>query len=341
MAKQKKKLTLLQRQNRTGYLFLSLWLIGFLLLVGYPFFYTIFSSFQTVTKTVIGWRFDFVGMDNFFSAFFRNTSFTPLLFEFIVLEITYVPTILVLSFILAVLLNQQLKFRDMFRVIYFFPVIVLSGPVINQLVSSNTTQLGNVDQVFVYQIIQSYSPWLADILFDLFNNFTLVLWFTGVPIVLFINGLQKINPQLYEAASLDGASSWQMLWKITIPLIKPTALITSIFIIVQLATYSINPVYQFVLTAITSNFSAGLGFASTVSLIFSVMVFIFVGVAFLLFKDQQKEYRYVDVIKEQNKRRLNQLEQHRRDKLGFIGRLKEDWNELTKMLLNKEKSHRD
>ncbi len=333
--RERKPLTLKQRHNRVGYIFLSVWLVGFLIFVAFPVIFTIFLSFNNVLRNVYGYAYTFVGFTNYFVALFQNTTFMPLLIQFFVMELTYVPAILVLSFILAMLLNQNIKFRGLFRTIYFFPVIVLSGPVIDQLVSSNGTDVADITNNFIISMVMNYSPQLAAGILALFSNFSLVLWFTGIPIILFLNGLQKINPQLYEAANLDGATSWQALWKITVPLMKSTALVSSIFVVVQLATYSINPVYGFVLGTLSSNFTSGLGFAAAVSMVFSLIVFIFVGFAFWILTDREKEYVYEDVLKQQAIKLEKMQKRHRRQQLTWKQRVASDFSNVTSLFKKK------
>ena len=118
-----------------------------------------------------------------------------------------------MSFILAMMLNTIQKGKAVFRTIYFLPVVVLSGPVMYQLMNLEPAVEGQVNQLyytFVIRMIYSYSEPLADAMVSLFDNLSIILWFTGIPIVLFINGLQKINPSLYEAAKIDSATSWQI-----------------------------------------------------------------------------------------------------------------------------------
>jgi ABC-type sugar transport system permease subunit len=276
------------RQNFQAYMFLLPWLIGFVLFTIVPFFYTIYLSFFVVTQTGLGYEREFIGLGNYIVALFENTEFVPALFEFILVEITYVPTIVILSFILGLLLNRELKFRAGFRTIFFLPVIVLSGSAMDQLVATGSTALSDFDNNIIFEMVHSYSPFLADIMLGLFTNFTMVLWFTGIPIILFINALQKINKSLFEAAKIDGATSWQILWKITIPIIKPTALVSAIFTIVQIGMYNINPVYG-IIRAKMYEIGGGLGLASALTWVYSFVVIIFVGVAFLLLGNKEKK----------------------------------------------------
>lgn len=306
MKNRKKRATVGRKNNLAAYLFLAPWLIGLLIFVVYPLVYTGILSLNQVVRDVTGWRSTFIGLSNFETAFFRNTVFNPLLLEFVMMELTYVPTILILSFILSMLLNTNIRFRSGFRLIYFFPVVVLSGPVMTQLMSTNSTQLIDVENIIIFRMIESYSRDLANVLANIFANFAMILWFTGIPIILFMNGLQKINTQLYEAAQIDGANSWQILWKITIPNIKSTALVVTVFTIVQIAIFEVNPIYAFIISTISENYSSGLGFAAAIVLVFSIIVLIFVGIAFAIFRDRDKVV-YEESVQEKQARNIAKL----------------------------------
>lgn len=273
-----------RRENILGYSFLSLWLIGFLVFTIGPLLYTLFLSFNEVKHDITGWTTTWIGMGNYIQALMTNLYFRPALIEFVLLEATYVPFIVIISFILAILLNQKIKFQSGFRLIYFLPVVVLSGPVMYNIMEFSGSDSGNVGSIFIYSIVYNFSPFFGNIISSLFTNFSMVLWFTGIPIVLFLNGLQKINKNLYEAAQIDGANSWQILWKITLPIVKPIALVVAIFTIVQIGIFPINPVGDMIQTSIY-NTVGGLGLASTFAWIYSFVIFIFIGIAFLLLRD--------------------------------------------------------
>ena len=206
------------------------------------------------------------------------------------MELTYIPSILIISLILAILLNSKIKFKGLFRLIYFFPVVILSGPVMSQLESSNTTAMLDVSKVLIFRMVNNLSPFLGDTIVSLFTNFTVILWLTGIPVVLFLNGLQRINSNLYEAAQIDGANAWQILWKISLPNLKSTALIVSIFIIIQVALFEMNPIYQFVVNdQITKNRLVRLGFASSVVVMYSLIIIIVIAIVLLIFREPNDE----------------------------------------------------
>ncbi len=286
----KRKKSFQRRQDKFGYIFMAPWIIGFIAFTLIPFVMTAYLSFTDVVQDIRGFNITFVGIKNYREAFLVNTEFTPALIAFLGMIIPYTLVIVIMAFILAMLLNSIVKGKSIFRTIYFLPVVVLSGPVMYQLMNLEPEIEGQVNQLyytFVIRMINSYSPMLADAMVSLFDNLSIILWFTGIPIVLFINGLQKINPSLYEAARIDSATSWQILWKITMPIIRPTALIVSIFTIVQLgAMDNINPVLT-IIKAMTANTAGGFGYAATLSWIYSLIILVIIGFTFLVFRERK------------------------------------------------------
>lgn len=278
-----------RQENILGYSFLAPWLVGFALFTVFPLIITIFLSFNDVQLTVEGWRTLWVGFENYTSALLRNTDFVPGLLRFVLTAVVYVSVILIISFILALSLNQKLPFRLGFRLIFFLPVIILSGSVMHQLMDSGSTRIiQDLSELLIFRIIANYSLFLSNALALLLENFVLILWFTGIPIVLFLNILQKINPSILEAARIDGASGWQILWKIIVPVLRPVALTAAIFTIVQIGLFPINPVYDIIRDA-SFNTSNGLGIASTFAWIYSLVLLAIIGVAFLLLKERSEK----------------------------------------------------
>ena len=94
-------------QNKQAYLFLLPWLIGFIVFTVGPFFLTIYLSFFSVEKTGLGWVTTFIGMENYIETLFRDPDFLPALIDFVILEFTYVPAVVIISFIIGILLNRE------------------------------------------------------------------------------------------------------------------------------------------------------------------------------------------------------------------------------------------
>ena len=286
-----------KRQNRLGYGFMLPWIIGFVIFTLVPFGATIVLSFCNVTTNVTGYNITFAGWSNYYTAFFRNTEFVPALGAFIAMVVPYTFVIIIVSFFLAYLLNKIQAGKGLMRTIYFLPVIIMSGPVMSQILdkADDAVQMAQgmssgYEGVFILEMIRSYSPQIARFMGDVFDQLTMILWFTGIPIVLFVSGLQRINISLYEAAKIDMANEWQILWKITIPMIKPTALVATIFTIAQLGTYDTSAIYSLIKTA-TGNTNGGFGIAAAYSWIYCIIVLIIIGLGCLVFKERQPRRR--------------------------------------------------
>ncbi|MBR6359650.1 MAG: sugar ABC transporter permease [Lachnospiraceae bacterium] len=292
----KKMKTWKQRQNRSGYAFMMPWIIGFAVFTAFPFAATIFLSFTNVSSTILGYEISWAGLSNYITAFFKNVEFLPALGGYLRMAVPYTFVIVVVSFIIAYVLEHIGKLRGFFRTIYFLPVIIMSGPVMKKLLDTKVSDMQllaghTYSDIFIIQMIASYSRAAAGLITDVFQQLSTILWFTGIPIVLFINGLQKINPSLYEAAKMDSANGWQILWKITLPIVRPTALIITVFTIVQLGMFDINPVYSLIVTYM-GNTSGGLGFAATYAWVYTLVVLLLMGVAFLIFRERKSKVKH-------------------------------------------------
>lgn len=282
-----------KKQNRLGYFFMGPWILGFAVFTLFPFLMTIWLSFCSVSSTIRGYEISFIGMDNYYTAFFRNTEFVPAILSFLGMVAPYTFIIIVVSFILAYLLNKVKTGRTVLRIIYFLPIIILSGPVMSQILDTADEAIalsqgtGAVYRtIWIFRVLYSYSPSFTLFLEEIFDRLSMILWFTGIPIVLFISTLQRINASLYEAARIDGANEWQILWKVTVPMAKPTALVASIFTIVQLGAYDTSEIYGLIKAA-TSNTASGLGYAATYAWLYGILVLLVIGAAFLIFRERK------------------------------------------------------
>ncbi|MCL2363473.1 MAG: sugar ABC transporter permease [Defluviitaleaceae bacterium] len=282
--KKKKASLISKRQWFIGYMFMLPWILGFFILTAWPFIQTVYLSFFSVNRTILGWEREFVALENYRYAFFESVTFVPYLLTFVWMQAIYAPVITVISFILALLLNMSIKARGFFRAIFFLPVVVMSGPVMYQLLDAGGLTSVEIHNFTLWMMVAQFSVTAADALLYLFSHYTMMLWFTGIPIILLINALQKIDSGIVEAARIDSATSWQILWKITIPIIRPIFLVSMILTIVQLAGYTLNPVLPMIQESIHATVS-GLGQASALAWIYSAVVLLIIGLAFLFLKE--------------------------------------------------------
>ncbi|HOJ94205.1 MAG TPA: sugar ABC transporter permease, partial [Fervidobacterium nodosum] len=129
------KIRLRTREAINGLLFISPWIVGFLIFTLIPLIRTFIFSLNDVKVTAEGVKTFFVGLKNYKDAFLTDVNFPQLVIDYFVQMVVYVPIIVSFAMIVALLLNINIKGRDIFRTIYFLPVVIASGPVFSKLMS--------------------------------------------------------------------------------------------------------------------------------------------------------------------------------------------------------------
>ena len=304
-------LSMEQKKALSGYMFISPLIIGLLGLVFYPFGRIVYMSFNNVIQYQTDFTFQYVGLENFRRILQIDIDFVLQVQDFIVRVILYTPVIITLAIIVAMLLNQNIRGKGIFRMIFFLPIIILNGALL-----SNMSDYGGMDitlSFFVIDIINTIVPEFAVSLFvELFGIIIEILWYTGVPILIFLAMLQKVDKSLYEAASIDGANSWSMFWKITLPIISPAITVSIIFIVVFLGNFDGNPINSLINTARTRA-DRREGYASAMALIYS---FVQIAVISLLLFISSKNIRDTLLGKNRKKKLIPKSQQIKVNKGG-------------------------
>lgn len=226
-----------KRKSRTGYIFLAPWMFATVLLLIYPIIFSLSLSFSEI-KNYVTYSLDFIGSENYREAFTVDDSFLPMLLSSITDMLLNTPMIMVFSLLVAVMLDRDIKAKGVFRLIFFLPVLLGTGYIMKQLLAQNVQNdsMELARGLLLPQSVQTYiGPKVTGYVTEFFNRITLVMWKSGVPIVLTLSGLQVISPSLYEASRIDGASEWEIFWKITLPMITPILLLDAVYIIISYA----------------------------------------------------------------------------------------------------------
>ncbi|MFA7075448.1 MAG: sugar ABC transporter permease [Candidatus Izemoplasmatales bacterium] len=282
----KKPLKRKTRETIVAWTFMSIWAVGFLAFTMIPIFTSLYYSLSDVILSGEGIIVTFNGFDNYAQVFSSAEGFNFLrsVLDFGIEILFKVPIITVFAIIIAVLLNQKIKGRGFFRAIYFLPVIIASGPVINQLINQGAATIPIVEELgFIQMINDTFSEGLARPIANIFSELIVILWFSGVQILLFIAALQKIDKATYEAAMIDGAGVWESFWKITIPSLTNMVLVSVVFTIINLATFSENEAIQHIKNNMFA-LETGFGFSSAIAWLYFVVLAVILGVFFLLFR---------------------------------------------------------
>lgn len=284
-----KQMSMKSKNTLTGLMFISPWILGFLIFTAVPLFYSLFLSFQQVKITTQGIQTKFVKFDNFEYAFTVDALFTQKLLSFLQELVLSVPIIIVFSLIIALLLNQPIKFRNFFRTIFFLPVIIASGPVINELIAQGVTSIPSIKEYAIFESMLSSEGFFSTVLLYLMDNLIIILWFSGVQFLIFLAALQKIDQQVYEAAKIDGASNWECFWKVTLPSIFPMIVVNTVYTIVMFSVFSLNPVIEHIQTNMFQ-IDTGFGYASALSWIYFLLIAaaLAISVGLLTFRGKKK-----------------------------------------------------
>lgn len=283
----KGKLTLKKRDALIGLGFMLPWVIGLLAFTMYPLIYSIWLSLCQVEFSPTGIVTSFVGFQWYKEAFVADAKFIEDMIATLKSIVFTTPMVLVAAIILALMLNRSLKGRAFFRVLYFFPVIIISGPVMSKLMANRATTIIQPEQYAIYTVLENLPGILSVPLCYIFDNIVTILWYSGVQMLIILAGLQKIGDPIYEAASIDGASSWQKFWKITLPHLRPMILVSAAYTIVDLAGMSTTPIHSLIMNNMM-NTEKPYSYSSALSWLYTVIVLIIIAIVFLILKERRK-----------------------------------------------------
>ncbi|MET3293202.1 UNVERIFIED_CONTAM: multiple sugar transport system permease protein [Brevibacillus sp. OAP136] len=261
----KKKRKWLDSEGRWGLLMVSPYLLNFIVFVlgtSLASIYFSFSDYDMLNPP------EWTGLANY-EKLFQDPLFYKALWNTVYFTLLYVPAKTFLALILAVALNQKLKGLKFFRIAHFLPVIS-SWTVIAYVADAIfNTRIGFANALLAKF---GFAPqdWLADERWVIPVLVLVAIWKSvGYMMVIFLAGLQGISSDMYEAASIDGASAWQKFWKITVPMISGTT-----FLVIILNTiYSFQNFEQiFVMTGASSE-AASTGGTKNASLVLMLFMY--------------------------------------------------------------------
>lgn len=191
----------------------------------YPMVQALILSFQSGTGTNL----EFVGLDNYKRLLTDSTFLTAVKNTFIYL-IVQVPVMIILALFLSVLLNDRtLKWKGLYRTAMFLPAVtsLVAYSVIFKYLFANDGLVNTM--LLKFSLVPDAINWLADPFWAKVTIILAITWrWTGYNMIFYLSALQNVDQSIYEAARMDGASALQQFFKITIPMLKPIILFTSI-----------------------------------------------------------------------------------------------------------------
>lgn len=296
--KKKFKMDLHTRNSLKGLVFVSPYILGICVFFIYPICLSLKLSVAEEIK-IVGMKVSGFTFEHFVRGFLVDVEFLPTFWDSVQQTVTQFPLTIVLSLIIAILLNRDIKCRGLFRVIFFIPFLLGSGEVMQQLLNQGVDrQVLNVmdGKLIPYNVLAYFGATVMNAVDTIMGVLVTVLWGSGVQILLFLSGLQSISSSLYEAARIDGATEWEIFWKVTVPMISPMLLLNVVYTIVNSFTNMNNPlltyINQYGFVNAEFSYSAALGW----------VYFAFVGLMVALVFGIMQKYIHTNEVEEVKKR---------------------------------------
>ena len=264
--KRRRKIASLDRRKaRAGWFFVLPFLIGFVLIYLPMILQSLQISFSQIVFGKEGaYKIVWVGFLNYSNAIQVDPEFTQVLLKGLGSLAIDIPAILIFSLFMAIMLNTKMVGRAVFRSIFFIPVVLSTG--IMESISaldvltdymesgegiddgSGKTQesLVSTDDLALLFSNMKVGTELVEVVTKMVNNIFDIVNRSGVQMLIFLAALQSISPAIYESCKIDGATSWETFWKITLPMISPMILVNGIYTIIDSFTTESNSVMVYV-----------------------------------------------------------------------------------------------
>ncbi len=262
--RRRKVASLDKKKAKAGWWFILPFLVGFVTV----YLPIIITSVKNSLLDKVSATGKFNNFQNYIYVLTEHPTFTKTLTSGIQQLVFDIPAIVIFSLFMAVLLNQKMLGRAVFRAIFFVPVILSTGlidaldnsanPMIENMGStagaeqgstgtSATEIISNVDLARLFDSMKVGTE-LVEYVTNLVNNIYGIINRSGVQLLIFLAGLQSISPAIYESCSIDGATTWETFWKITFPMISPMILVNTVYTVIDAFTSQSNRVMNEILT---------------------------------------------------------------------------------------------
>lgn len=294
--KKRRAKSLDKKKAKMGYVFVLPFIIGFLIIYLPMIIDSLRLSFSKLDFSQEN-MYQFVGFENYSYAFVEHAEFTKVLVTSLTDLLLDIPAIVIFSLFLAIILNQKMRGRAVFRAIFFIPVIVSTGIIeyidmynilsssmegINSAVGGNGAEASAGSEIINAIDVQKFfssmqvGKGLVEYVTGLVNDVYDIVNRSGVQLLIFLAGLQSISPAIYESAYMEGATSWETFWKITFPMISPMILVNAIYTIIDAFTTETNTVMRTISTQNEAGIS-GMSQAMAMSWIYFLIVMLIIA----------------------------------------------------------------
>lgn len=291
------RLNMSRKSSVKGYLFILPWLIGFSFFYVYCLILNVrFSLSELSVGSGSGYEAAFVGLKNFVYAFRAHATFKQVLTTSVGDILIDVPLIIFFSLFVAMLLNRKFKGRGIVRAIFFLPVILNAGAIVDTMEMSAKMMTGGLSSVsqevsssmgsyvnlgYYYELFENLAiPGVVlDYLVGAVSRISDIITASGVQIIIFIAALQTIPDALYEVSRIEGATAYETFWKVTFPMVMPHIITNVVYTMV--VGFAQSDVVNLAYTTAFTEFNYGLSSAFVLSSTVIVCALLALAVAFI------------------------------------------------------------
>ena len=291
----RRNLSLETKQSLFGYVFVSPIILGLALIYIPALIQSLQFSFSENAGR-FGEKAVYVGWQNYHDALFEESGFLQTVYSSTVALLPQIFVILIFSFFMANILNQNFRGRAIARVIFFIPVVLSTGIVTyfdnlssmqdrydgGEKLDVGVNGGGGFNSVEIESMVLSAlgNSGLGTVVSGAIASLYTVITSSGIQMLIFLSGLQSISINMYEAAKVEGATGWEVFWKISFPMISPLILVNLLYTVIDLFISVDNATITFISKYYESVSTYSV--ATAFSWMYTVLLLLFVGIVYLL-----------------------------------------------------------
>ncbi len=284
-----------KKKGLYGYGFIALWFVGALMFFIIPVLKSFYYSFNDVTPETGYLLIKWAGIANYKRAFMTDPTFRQYLVDALKDMAFNLPVIIIFSMFVAIIINQKFRGRTFARAVFFLPVIIATGPVY-AIITGNLETSGNssaeqfstmfetdmVDQLLEFVGIYGFGSTFTEMLTELTSDILNLVWKCGIQIIIFLSALQGIPTSAKEAAAIEGATSWEFFWKITLPYVSPMILVNIVYTVIDAFT---DPTNEVMARALEVQSDWQYGYSAAMAWSYFGIILVALGIIFAIMKN--------------------------------------------------------
>jgi len=249
---EKRKPTYERKKSRIGFFFVLPWFFGTVFFFLRPLVESILYSFGEYEVTDSGYTVSVTGFSHYITMFTKDPDYIRNITSSMKNMALQVPVVLIFSLFIAVVLNKKFIGNTAAKAVFFLPIIVANGAILGiingDVFAQGISEAGKVSHMFKSEFLSTLllesgtNQELVNIATGMVDSVFSLIWKSGIQILIFTAGLKTISDSMYEVAKIEGATAWEVFWKVTFPMVSPMIFVNLIYTMVDNFVDFTNPV---------------------------------------------------------------------------------------------------